>query len=222
MKKSFIIYAVAYLALLAYACWLLYSYPKLELHLMLNSHHTAFQDVFFKYYSKLAEWPLYLLALVPLLLKLKRIVIFFFICEISSAIFVQILKHIFDADRPARAFEHFQGAVLPVVQGVHLHHSHSFPSGHSSTFFVFFTCCALILASYFHRSGRHGYKARLLTAAAMLLLLSLAAVGGYSRIYLSQHFLSDVCMGSIIGFSVPCLLYYFCGNRLLKPKSGLI
>ena len=222
MKKSFIIYAVAYLALLAYACWLLYSYPKLELHLLLNSHHTEFQDVFFKYYSMLAEWPLYLLALVPLLLKWKRIVIFFFICELSSAIFVQILKHIIKADRPARVFEHCQGMVLPVVEGVHLHHSNSFASGHTSTFFVFFTCCALMLASYFHSTGRHDRKAWLPAAAAMLLLLLLAALGAYSRIYISQHFLSDVCVGSIIGFSVPCLLYYFCGNRLLKPKSGLI
>ena len=214
MKKSFIIYAVAYLALLAYACWLLYSYP--------NSHHTEVLDLFFKYSTVLAEWPIYILALVPLLFRMKRIVIFFFICEISSAIIVQILKHIIKADRPARVFEHCQGVVLPVVQGVHLHHSNSFPSGHSATFFVFFTCCALLLASYFHNTGRHGYKAWLPAAAAMLLLLSLAALGAYSRIYISQHFLADVCMGSIIGFSVPCLLYYFYGNRLLKPKSGLI
>lgn len=222
MKKSFIIYAVAYLALLAYACWLLYSYPKLELHLMLNSHHTEVLDLFFKYSTVLAEWPIYILALVPLLFRMKRIVIFFFICEISSAIIVQILKHIIKADRPARVFEHCQGVVLPVVEGVHLHHSNSFPSGHTSTFFVFSTCCALILASYFQSSERHGCKTWLVSAAAMSLLLSLAALGAYSRIYISQHFLSDVCMGSIIGFSVPCLLYYFCGNRLLKPKSGLI
>lgn len=189
---------------------------------MLNSHHTAFQDVFFKYYSMLAEWPLYLLALVPLLLRLKRIVIFFFICEISSAIIVQILKHIIKADRPARVFEHCQGVVLPVVQGVHLHHSNSFPSGHSATFFVFFTCCALLLASYFQGSERPSSRSWLVSSGVMLLLLSLAALGAYSRIYISQHFLSDVCMGSIIGFSVPCLLYYFYGNRLLKPKSGLI
>ena len=221
MKKYFFIYGVAYLLLLTFVCWLLYAYPKLELHLMLNSHHTGFQDLFFKYYSTLAEWPLYLLALVPLLLKIKKVIIFFFICEILSGIFVQILKHIVKADRPVRVFEHCQGVVLPVVQGVHLHHSNSFPSGHTSTFFVFFTCCALMLACYFQASGRHGYKAWLFIVPAMLLLLSMAALGAYSRIYLSQHFLSDVCMGSIIGLATPCLLYYFYGNQLLKPKSGL-
>lgn len=51
---------------------------------------------------------------------------------------------------------------------------------------------------------------------SMLALLILAALGGYSRIYLSQHFLSDVCMGSIIGFVTPCLMFYFGRNKILK------
>ena len=41
----------------------------------------------------------------------------------------------------------------------------------------------------------------------MLSLVMLAALGGYSRVYLSQHFLSDVCVGSIIGFVSPCLFF---------------
>jgi membrane-associated phospholipid phosphatase len=50
----------------------------------------------------------------------------------------------------------------------------------------------------------------------LLSLLVLAALGGYSRIYLSQHFLSDVCMGSIIGFITPCLIFYFGRNKILE------
>ena len=50
----------------------------------------------------------------------------------------------------------------------------------------------------------------------MLLLLVQATLGAYSRIYLSQHFLSDVCMGSIIGFSTPCVIFYLYGNKILK------
>jgi membrane-associated phospholipid phosphatase len=51
-------------------------------------------------------------------------------------------------------------------------------------------------------------------------LLSLAALGAYSRVYLSQHFLSDVCMGSVIGFVTPCLMFYFGKNKILKLKSN--
>jgi membrane-associated phospholipid phosphatase len=54
----------------------------------------------------------------------------------------------------------------------------------------------------------------------MLSLLVLAALGAYSRIYLSQHFLSDVCMGSIIGFITPCLIFYFGRKQIMKLKSA--
>jgi membrane-associated phospholipid phosphatase len=53
----------------------------------------------------------------------------------------------------------------------------------------------------------------------MLTLLLLATLGAYSRIYLSQHFLSDVCMGSIIGFVTPFLVFYFGQKKLLKIKN---
>jgi membrane-associated phospholipid phosphatase len=52
-----------------------------------------------------------------------------------------------------------------------------------------------------------------------LLLLALAVLGGYSRIYLSQHFLSDVCVGSMIGFTIPFLVFYFGRNKILKLNN---
>jgi len=58
-----------------------------------------------------------------------------------------------------------------------------------------------------------------LYSCSLLLLLSLAALGAYSRVYLSQHFLSDVCVGSIIGFLTPCLLFYFGRNKLIPQKE---
>ena len=57
------VYAIAYVALLVIVLGLLYAYPKVELHMLLNGGHTAFLDTFFKYYSVLAEWPLYVLEL---------------------------------------------------------------------------------------------------------------------------------------------------------------
>jgi membrane-associated phospholipid phosphatase len=47
-------------------------------------------------------------------------------------------------------------------------------------------------------------------------LFVLAAMGAYSRVYLSQHFLSDVCVGSIIGFVTPFLIFYFCRNKVFN------
>lgn len=66
MKKMITVYAIGYLIVLAFVFGLLYVYPKLELHLLLNSFHNGIEDIFFKYYTIMAEWPLYLLALLPI------------------------------------------------------------------------------------------------------------------------------------------------------------
>ena len=71
--KTFYIYVIPYFVLLTVIFSLMYAYPKPELHMMLNSHHTGIQDTFFKYYSTLAEWPLYILALLPLLWKKRNL-----------------------------------------------------------------------------------------------------------------------------------------------------
>lgn len=220
MKKTLLVYGTAYCVLLVVVLGLLFAYPKLELHMMLNSYHTALQDTFFKYYSMLAEGPLYALALLPLIWKKNKITVFYAMCELSGGAFLQILKHTFSFERPASAFEHCQGMMLPLVQGIDMHHGNSFPSGHASTFFVFCTCCALILSYYYKRNMHHDRRKWLLITAAMLVLLVFAALGAYSRIYLSQHFLSDVCVGSIIGFVTPFLMFHFCKNKLLKLKTN--
>ena len=223
MKKTISVYGIAYLVLLLFVIGLQYVYPKLELHLLLNSWHTNIEDTFFKYYSMLAEWPLYVIALLPLLWKKYGITLFFALSELSAGAFLQTLKHIFSFDRPVSAFENCNYAILPLVQGVDMHHSNSFPSGHASTFFVFFTCCALLLAYYYKvNSQENKHRKWGLINLAMLALLILAALGAYSRIYLSQHFLLDVCVGSFIGFVTPCLLFYFGRNKILKLKKNEI
>lgn len=130
---------------------------------------------------------------------------------------MQILKHLFDSDRPASVFEQYHDKVLPVVEGVDLYHSNSFPSGHASTFFVFFTCCAILLAC--QRRLKAPYNNPTIWCRinlAMLGLLIMAALGAFSRVYLSQHFLSDVCVGSIIGVVSPCLVFHFIKNKIVN------
>ena len=51
MKKTFAVYGIGYLVLLIVVLGLMYVHPKLELHLMLNSHHSPILDTFFTYYS---------------------------------------------------------------------------------------------------------------------------------------------------------------------------
>lgn len=72
---------------------------------------------------------------------------------------------------------------LYLVEGVKIYNKFSFPSGHAATTFGFFICFALIS------------KNKLIK----ILSLFLACLVGYSRIYLSQHFLIDIYFGSITG-----------------------
>lgn len=221
MKKTLSVYVIAYLVLLVFIFGLQYVYPKLELHLILNSHHTSAQDTFFTYYSMLAEGPLYVLALFPLFWKKIGITLFFALSELSGGAILQILKHIISTDRPICAFENYHSA-LPLVEGIDMHHSNSFPSGHASTFFVFCTCCALLLAYHYLQKNKEqkNRTSWILFNLELLGLLIFAALGAYSRIYLSQHFLPDVCMGSIIGFITPCLIFYFGKNKILKLQKN--
>lgn len=221
MKKVFLVYGVAYSILLMSMLGLQYVYPKLELHLLLNSYHTRLQDVFFTYYSMLAEGPLYALALIPVFWKKVRMILFFGLCELSGGAVLQILKHLISMPRPSSVFENYPDITLPVVEGVSLHSGNSFPSGHASTFFIFCTCCALYLAYRYKREVVHKRSKKILFGFSLLILLVLAALGAYSRVYLSQHFLSDVCMGSVIGFVTPCLMFYFGRKKILKLKSNI-
>jgi membrane-associated phospholipid phosphatase len=218
IKKILSVYGVTYLLLLTLVMVLQFAYPKLELHMLLNAHHNSIQDAFFTYYTQLAEWPLYVLALLPLLWKKVYITGFFALCELTGGAILQILKHTINMERPICAFENCQTMVLPLVDGINMHHSNSFPSGHASTFFVFCTCCALLMAYRFTLREQSG-KRWLLYGASMLGLLLLATLGAYSRVYLSQHFLSDICMGSVIGFTTPILMSYYIGHKIIKPKQ---
>lgn len=221
MKRIFAVYGIAYIILLMYVIGLLLVYPKLELHLLLNSCHTSFQDTFFKYYSMLAEGPLYVLALLPLFWKKVRMILFFALCELTGGAVLQLLKHLFSAERPVSVFALHQDMMFPVVEGVELHEGNSFPSGHAFTFFVFFTCCALFLAYYYrNRIKQNSVGTWAPLSLSLLALLLLAALGAYSRVYLSQHFLVDVCVGSIIGVVTPCLFFYFGRNRILKLNKN--
>jgi membrane-associated phospholipid phosphatase len=110
--------------------------------------------------------------------------------------------------------------MLPLGQGVSMHHSNSFPSGHASTFFMFCTCLVIIQACHYRRrNSLQNQRTKIQFNAALLVLLVLAAVGAYSRVYLSQHFLSDVCVGSIIGFITPFLMYHLLWNKIPKLKN---
>jgi membrane-associated phospholipid phosphatase len=98
------------------------------------------------------------------------------------------------------------GVDLPdVVEGVHLRTAmNSFPSGHTSAAFALFACMALI--------SPRKWAPLWITAAWAV---------AYSRIYLSQHFLEDILLGSIIGVVSSCAVFMLMNHYLNKTNNKL-
>ena len=178
--------------------------PQGELHLLLCDHHTHARDIFFRYYTHVAEWFPYVICVALLLFGRIGDGAFASAAMLLSALSTQLFKHIFNAPRPLSWFDLFMpDTQLPLVEGVKMNYWYSFPSGHTTSFFALaFVVCILLT-----RNPRNSRYPRTTSVLVQLLLFAAAALGGYSRIYLSQHFARDVFGGTIIGIGITLLCY---------------
>ena len=180
--------------------------PKGELHLLLCQPHTPFLDAVVPIFSDLVDWLPYLVV-VLLLFYRAGWATFLASNLLLSTLIVQPIKHIVHAPRPLTWFaENMPDISLPLVEGVKMNLWLSFPSGHTTTFFVLFFSISIILCAENIR-GKN---------ILSLLCFLLATFGAYTRIYLSQHFALDVFAGILIASFTTILLYYF---LVLKTKN---
>jgi len=195
-KFSFLIYGLVLLT----GILLAFSIPKLELHQMMNSSHTVFQDWLFRTITWLGDgWVAVIISLLFLLIRFR----YFFMLILSfsvSGLLAQFFKHIVFPEflRPSAFLE--QMSELPLVTGVDLYQSFSFPSGHTTTAF------AVLLLAGFILEKKGGF----------FLAMILALLTGFSRVYISQHFLVDIIAGSVLGTLSALFFYWY--FRKLKPE----
>jgi membrane-associated phospholipid phosphatase len=104
-----------------------------------------------------------------------------------------------NAHRPALVLKDFK---LNFVDGVEVLNYHSFPSGHTTFAFAIFACFAFI----YHKPLQQ------------IFFLLCALLVGFSRIYLLQHFLRDVFVGSMFGFTLAFSLYWIVIESKIKNK----
>ena len=173
--------------------------PKAELHLALCQPHTTGLDTIVPIITNLVDWLPYLCVI---LLLFYRVGWATFLASnlLLSTIIVQPIKHIVCAPRPLTWFaENMPDVTLPLVEGVRMNHWLSFPSGHTTTFFVLFYSLSIILCA-------ENVKGK--TILSILCFLC-ASFGAYTRIYLSQHFALDIFAGILIAvFSTLCLYFF--------------
>ncbi|MFW5831497.1 MAG: phosphatase PAP2 family protein [Prolixibacteraceae bacterium] len=176
---------IPYLFFFAAGIILLLSYSRPELHILSNKTHHPFFDQFFKYATYLGDGLMVAVITVVLLFVRFRYAIAFLIGSLSASGLVQLFKKVLleDMYRPSKYFEMNESYTLRLIEGVNLHSLHSFPSGHSTTAFNVFMMLSIVV------------KNRLLKVLSLLLAVTVA----YSRVYLSQHFLIDITVGSVVG-----------------------
>ena len=211
-NKVFLLLSLGLMAVLGIALLVM---PKGELHLLLCDRHTDARDVFYKYYTQVGEWVPYVVCALLLFYRFGWAA-FTTSCVLLSGAVTQVLKRIVDAPRPLTWFAvNYPEVQLPLVDGVEMSRYFSFPSGHTTTFFAFFFALSIIVGQYYGSSEQQsdsrvvgkqrGQSVKRSVSEVVFFLL--AALGGYSRIYLSQHFAADILGGIGIGLLITGLLY---------------
>lgn len=197
------LFFAGYLLLLILALFLLFSSSKVDGHLLLNPLHYKFLDYIFRGATILGDG-IFIISLAILLWFVKKKYLGLMIVGgyLISGIPVQIIKSFIDAPRPAIFLKNIHYSHF--VEGVTLHNYNSFPSGHTASAFAL----AMILSIYLKNKW------------CSLILLLLATAIGYSRIYLSQHFLEDVSVGSVIGIISGIAAYLFLDKWIMKISSN--
>ena len=172
---------------------------KAELHLALCQPHTTVLDTIVPIITNLVDWLPYL-CVILLLFYRAGWATFLASNLLLSTVIVQPIKHIVHAPRPLTWFaENMPDVTLPLVEGVRMNHWLSFPSGHTTTFFVLFYSLSIILCA-------ENVKGKTILS---LLCFLCASFGAYTRIYLSQHFALDIFAGILIAVFSTLSLYFF-------------
>lgn len=165
--------------------FLLLAYSKEESHLLLNAFHSVPADMFFKYCTHLGDGAFFAVFIVIFSFVRLRWSLYIASAALMTLVSVYVLKKQLFKGMP-RPSAYIDVDLLHLVEGVKMHSTNSFPSGHTITAFAIFIILALI--------SKKGYIRSFFVLVAVL--------AGYSRVYLSQHFIVDIYFGALIGIVI--------------------
>lgn len=171
---------------------------------LINGNHNDIADQFFKYFTHYGDGIMWApLGLFCFFYKRK-----YFVAVVAgviiSTILAQFLKRVVYPDE-LRPITHLS-ETFPVhqVAGVEMRKIHSFPSGHTTTAFAM----ALIMA---HMINKKSWS---------IIIPILATLAAYSRVYLGQHFPTDVLAGMCIGILSAVLSLLIYRSFIKRMKQG--
>lgn len=164
-----------------------------------NLLHNPNLDFFFVYYTRFGEWPLIALSIGVSLYKNPKLGFWFGLCFLLELFIVQGLKFGLNEPRPIQEL----GNALFQAPNNAIAAWRSFPSGH--------TAGAFTALGFFAVITRH----KLLE----ILFVLMAALVGFSRLYLGQHYLHDVAAGICIALFI-WLLFMVGKNHISVLKNS--
>lgn len=184
---------IGFYLLVIIAVFMLIFYSKADGFVLMNPWHFNFLDQFFIPATYIGDgFFVIALGLILFILRKKFLSLMVFSSYAISGIIAQVLKYFISEARPAL---YLKNANYPYfIDDVTLHNFHSFPSGHAASAFA--------LAAVLSFSVKNKNYS--------ILFLMIAALVGYSRIYLGQHFIDDLLAGSVVGVvsAIVCWIFF--------------
>ena len=199
-----IYFFLEFIFLVIVGCIILLTSAKEEVTLWVNARYSSFTDIFILVVNQMGTaWFCCAFVFAILLWKGWQTALKGMLC-ISGAILVTgFLKH-FVFPGKLRPTLHFEGiADLRLLENVVQLETETFPSGHTTVAFAMVTFLAFIAT----RKKYHW------------ILPLIAALVGYARIYMSQHFITDVYAGMIIGVIVTTVVYW--SVQMFEKKKNI-
>jgi membrane-associated phospholipid phosphatase len=199
-----------YLILLSIVGYVLLQDGKVQIHqAMLAYVGNPYLNIFFKYITHLGDGLFAFFVAAALLFKNVRISIYVLLTYLTAGILSYVLKHFVyhEVYRPHHVFQYYIRQHLTEIEGVDFIGSFSFPSGHALSAFALFFCLLFVTKNHLLK----------------IVFFLLAVVAAYSRVYLSQHWLIDIYVGSIIGvcFSVLVYVVFYSTNKWPHLNTNL-
>lgn len=201
MKKSFgeLLYRhrffiIPFLVLIIICFIILLINTKLDLFLWINNHHNHFFDRFFMLVTMIGDGLTTVIVVLGMLFLKYRYSVLTAMAYAYSSFVVQVLKLVFNSPRPSKFFQD----LFPIrtIEDYPLYEWKSFPSGHSASAFTLAVVLAYLLP-YKHRQW---------------IIIPVAAITAFSRVYLAQHFLEDIVAGAILGVVLTFQLIWWLEN----------
>lgn len=173
----------------------LLTYGKQESFVIINGYYHPTLDIFFQYITFLGDGLIYIPIALYCAIYNKKYLVAVVAGIIICTIITHFLKRVVFPNELRPISLEVNHITIHKIEGVSIHRENSFPSGHTSTAFSM----ALILAAIMKRR------------IWCFVLPLIAFMVGYSRVYLSQHFVTDVFAGMTIGIVTAylSLLIYF-------------